>query len=36
MHHTVISQECLEQMDRAWEYPDVVGGRVGGGAPLLS
>ena len=32
MHQTVIGQECLQQMDVAGEYPDVVIGPTGGGS----
>ncbi len=32
LHQTVIGQECLEQMEMAGEYPDVVVGCVGGGS----
>jgi tryptophan synthase beta chain len=32
LHQTVIGQECLKQMERAGEYPDVVIGCVGGGS----
>jgi len=32
LHQTVIGQECLEQLELAGEYPDVVIGCVGGGS----
>ena len=32
LHQTVIGQECLDQMELAGEYPDVVIGCVGGGS----
>ncbi|HAX96554.1 MAG TPA: TrpB-like pyridoxal phosphate-dependent enzyme [Prolixibacteraceae bacterium] len=32
LHQTVIGQECLLQMEKADEYPDVVIGCVGGGS----
>ncbi len=32
LHQTVIGQECLLQMEKAGEYPDVVIGCVGGGS----
>jgi tryptophan synthase beta chain len=32
LHQTVIGEECLKQMDKAEEYPDVVIGCVGGGS----
>src|SRR5215207_3565047 len=32
LHQTVIGQECLEQLELAGEYPDVVVGCVGGGS----
>ncbi len=32
LHQTVIGQECLDQLELAGEYPDVVIGCVGGGS----
>lgn len=32
MHHSIIGEEALKQMDMAGEYPDVVIGCVGGGS----
>ena len=32
LHQTVIGQECIEQLELAGEYPDVVIGCVGGGS----
>ena len=32
LHQTVIGQECIQQMEMAGEYPDVVIGCVGGGS----
>lgn len=32
MHQTVIGQECLKQMEKAGEYPDVVVAPIGGGS----
>lgn len=32
LHQTVIGQECIKQMEKADEYPDVVIGCVGGGS----
>ncbi len=32
LHQTVVGQECVAQMEKAGEYPDVVIGCVGGGS----